>query len=169
MLAEIISLLNTATDIVYDIYTSVTKAAIAAINSAKPDTWVFLIRNSLPWLVKETVTTVHSYSPSTGLFYISNDTNASKKLDDLVIAEVLDASGRLVLDISETLHNISWTSTPSLYEMVLVSFLSKDILIKEEHMNTYVLNVTTLDYPDLKICLLHPAVKEEFAGWAMYA
>lgn len=166
MLAEIISLLNIVTDIVYDVYTSVKKAAIAAINSRTPDTWVFLIRNSLPWVVKEPLNT-HSYSPSTGLFHTS-DNNESKKLDDLVIAEVLDASGTLVLDISETLHNISWTSTPSLYEMVLVSFLSKDILINERDMNKYVLSVTTLDYPDLKISLIHPAVKEEFAGWDVY-
>ena len=166
MLAEIISLLNIVTDIVYDVYTSVKKAAIAAINSRTPDTWVFLIRNAVPWVVKENLKT-HSYSPSTGVFYIS-DTSESKKLDDLVIAEVLDASGTLVLDISETLHNISWTSTPSLYEMVLVSFLSKDILINEGDMNTYVLSVTTLDHPDLKISLIHPAVKEAFAGWDVY-
>ena len=167
MLAEIISLLNIVTDIVYDVYTSVKKAAIAAINSRTPDTWVFLIRNAVPWAVKENLPNTHSYSPSTGVFHTS-DTNACKKLDDLVIAEVLDASGTLVLDISETLHNISWTSTPSLYEMVLVSFLSKDILINEGDMNTYVLSVTTLDHPDLKISLMHPAVKEEFPGWDVY-
>ena len=168
MIAEFISFLNIATDICIDVYTSVKKAAIAAINSRTPDTWVFLIRNAVPWVIKEPLLNTHSYSPSTGMFYITSGT-ALNKLDDLVIAEVVDASGILVLDISETLHNISWNSTPSLYEMVLVSFLSKGILINQENMNTYVLNVTTLEYPTLKICLMHPAVKEEFAGWEAFA
>ena len=167
MLADFVFLLNTVTDILSYLYTSITKATLAAINSGKPDTWVFLIRNSIPWVVKEPILNTHSYSPSTGLFHISEGSQGGR-LDDLVIAEVLDASGILVLDISETLHKISWNSAPSLYEMVLVSFLSKNILINEGDMNTYVLNVTTLDYPDLKICLMHPAVMEEFAGWTVY-
>jgi hypothetical protein len=168
MFAEIISFLNIATDICIDVYTSVKKAAIAAINTRTPDTWVFLIRNSVPWVVKEPLLNTHSYSPSTGMFYMISGT-ALGKLDDLVIAEVVDASGILVLDISETLHNLSWNSAPSLYEMVLVSFLSKDILINQENMNKYTLRVTTIDHANLNICLMHPSVKEEFAGWEAFA
>jgi hypothetical protein len=166
MIGEIISLFNIITDIVYDVYVSVKKATIAVINSQKPDTWVFLIRNSLPWIVKEPLNG-HSYYPSTATFYIV-DGEATGKLDDLVIAEVVDASGILVLDISEILHKITWNSVPTLYEMVLVSLLTKDILINEDVMNTYVLSLTTLDYPNLVIPLTHPAVKDEFAGWDVY-
>ena len=97
MIAEFISFLNIATDICIDVYTSVKKAAIAAINSRTPDTWVFLIRNAVPWVIKEPLLNTHSYSPSTGMFYITSGT-ALNKLDDLVIAEVVDASGILVLD-----------------------------------------------------------------------
>lgn len=166
MIAEFISLFNIVTDIVSDVYTCLKKATVAVINSAKPDNWVFLIRNAIPWVIKEPLNR-HSYSPSKNMFYNSSSLELTK-LDDLVIAEVLDASGLIVLDISETLHKISWNSVPSLYEMVLVSFLSKDILIDEKIINTYVLNVTTLDYPDLKIQLTHPAIKEDFAGWDVY-
>ena len=166
MLAEFISIFNMVTDIVIDVYASVKKATVAVINSQKPDIWVFLIRNALPWVVKQPLNT-HSYSPSNNMFYNSSGLGSSK-LDDLVIAEVLDASGLIVLDISETLHKITWNSVPTLYEMVLVSFLSKGILINEEVMNTYMLSITTLDHPNLDIYLTHPAVKEEFAGWDVY-
>lgn len=168
MIAEIISFLNIATDICIDVYTSVKKAAIAAINSTTPDTWVFLIRNAVPWVVKDPLPNTHSYSPSTGIFYISSGSEY-KKLDDLVIAEVVDESGMLVIDISETLHNLSWNSAPSLYEMVLVSFLAKGILINQENMNKYTLRVSTIDHANLNICLMHPSVKEEFGGWDVFA
>jgi len=166
MIAEFISIFNMVTDIVNDVYTCVKKATVAVINSQKPDNWVFLIRNAVPWVVKEPLNT-HSYSPSNNIFYNSSGLEYSK-LDDLVIAEVVDASGLIVLDISEILHKISWNSVPTLYEMVLVSFLSKGILINEEIMNTYMLSVTTLDHPNLSISLIHPAVKDAFAGWDVY-
>lgn len=169
MLADIISLLNIVTDICTDLYISGKKAVFAAINSQKPDTWVFLIRNSLPWVVKEAVANTHSFCPTKHSFYKSGLSDATNTLDDLVIAEVVDASGFLVLDISETLHSISWSSTPSLYEMVIVSFLSKGILINQDIMNTYLVKVTTLDHPDLKIPLTHLSIREPFTNWDVYA
>jgi hypothetical protein len=169
MIAEFISLLNTVTDIYNYAYSVGKTAVLAVINSQKPDTWVFLIRNSLPWVVKEEVAFTHSFSPKTYSFYkpcIHTDSSAT--LDDLVIAEVVDASGILVLDISETLHRISWSSTPSLYEMVVVSFLSKGILMNEDNMKTYSLSLTTLDYPNLNIPLTHSRMKNDFTGWEAF-
>lgn len=168
MIAELISLLNTLTDIYTYLYSVTEKAIVAAINSGKPDTWVFLIRNSLPWVVKEPVDFTHSFSPSTHSFYKPGLTDATSTLDDLVIAEVVDISGILILDISETLHSISWSSAPSLYEMVIISFLSKGILMNEDIMKTYSLSITTLDYPSLIIPLTHPLIKADFTGWEAF-
>lgn len=169
MIAEFISLLNTATDIYNYVYSVGKTALIAAINSQKPDTWVFLIKNSLPWIVKEPVAFTHSFCPTKYSFYKPGlVVDAGSTLDDLVIAEVVDPSGILVLDISETLHRISWSSTPSLYEMVIVSFLSKGILMNEDIMKTYSLSITTLDYPNLKIPLTHSRMKNDFTGWEAF-
>lgn len=168
MLAEIISFLNIVADIYIDVYNAGKKAVIAGVNSQKPDTWVFLMRNSLPWVVKNFVENTYSYSPLAGIFFIGDEV-ANKKLDDLVIAEILDSSGTLVLDISETMHKISWNSAPSLYEMILVSLLTKDILIREEIMRTYNLSITTIDSPDLNIPLTHDLIKEPFTNWSVYA
>lgn len=151
-----------------DLYTSGKKAVFAVINSQKPDTWVFLIRNSLPWVVKDYMRNTHSYSPYSFMFYNSEEPTIGK-LDDLVIGEVIDSSGNLVLDISETMHKISWNSVPSLYEIVLVSFLSKDILIREEILSTYYLSITTIDHPNLNISLRHDLIKEPFTSWNVFA
>jgi hypothetical protein len=169
MIAELISLLNTVTDIYTYLYSVTEKAIVAAINSGKPDTWVFLIRNSLPWVVKEPVAFTHSFCPTKHSFYKAGlVTDAASRLDDLVIAEVVDISGILILDISETLHRISWSSAPSLYEMVIISFLSKGILMNEDIMKTYSLSITTLDYPSLIIPLTHPLIKADFTGWEAF-
>jgi hypothetical protein len=169
MIAEFISLLNTVTDIYSYFYSVVEKAIVAAINSGKPDTWVFLIRNSLPWIVKEPVAFTHSFCPTKHSFYKTGlVVDAANRLDDLVIAEVVDDAGILILDISETLHSISWSSAPSLYEMVIISFLSKGILLNEEILKTYSLSITTLDYPNLIIPLTHARMKNDFTGWEAY-
>jgi len=169
MITELISLLNTVTDIYSYLYSLAEKAIVAAINSGKPDTWVFLIRNSLPWVVKEPVAFTHSFCPTKHSFYKTGlVVDAATRLDDLVIAEVVDDAGILILDISETLHSISWSSAPSLYEMIIISFLSKGILMNEDIMKTYLLRITTLDYPSLIIPLTHPRTKEDFTGWEAY-
>ena len=169
MIAEFISLLNTVTDIYSYFYSVAEKAIVAAINSGKPDTWVFLIRNSLPWIVKEPVAFTHSFCPTKHSFYKTGlVVDAATRLDDLVIAEVVDVAGILILDISETLHSISWSSAPSLYEMVIISFLSKGILLNEEILKTYSLSITTLDYPSLIIPLTHPLIKADFTGWEAF-
>jgi hypothetical protein len=168
MIAEFISLLNTVSDIYSYLYSVAEKAIVAAINSGKPDTWVFLIRNSLPWIVKEPVAFTHSFCPTKHSFYKTGLPDVESTLDDLVIAEIVDASGILILDISETLHSISWSSAPSLYEMVIISFLKKGILLNEDILKTYSLNITTLDYPSLNIPVTHPRAKNDFTGWEAY-
>jgi len=167
MIAEFISLLNNITDIYSYAYSLGKTVVLAVINSVKPDTWAFLIRNSLPWVVKEPAFT-HSFCPTTYSFYKPGVIDTEYRLDDLVIAEVVDASGILVLDISETLHRISWSSAPSLYEMIIVSFLTKGILINDENIKNYSLSVTTLDYPNLNIPLTHSRMKNNFTGWEAF-
>jgi hypothetical protein len=52
--------------------------------------------------------------------------------------------------------------------MVIISFLSKGILLNEEILKTYSLSITTLDYPNLNIPLTHARMKNDFTGWEAY-
>jgi hypothetical protein len=87
------------------------------------------------------------------------------KMDDIILAELVDSSGVGVCDMSELFHSVSWNFAPSLYELVIVNTLMNKIVVSEEYLNGCVLNVTTLTHPSLSIKMSSSVVKEPFSSW----
>jgi hypothetical protein len=101
-------------------------------------------------------------------------------MDDLVTAEIFDANNILVADVSEFFQSISWEGfslegfslegfslegAPSLYEIVLLSFLRNNILLTQDELETYTLRVMTIDIDTLDISLNSTKAKEDFVSW----
>jgi hypothetical protein len=95
-------------------------------------------------------------------------TDARKSFDDLVTAEIVDSTGKVLLDCTEFFHNIRWTDAPSIYELILIFLLSKDIILKDEVFLEHSLRVMTLENPDLSIKLTNPKAKEVFSTWSAF-
>jgi len=146
------------------VYTSSQKVLTAILESQKPDIYIFLQRNGIPWVSKKNIDGYFSFYKN--IFYESFHQELKRGLDDLVTAEIRDSNG-IVIDATEFLHNLRWSedTPPSLYEMILVLFLSNGFLVKEEIFSSYTLNVMTIDEPDLIISLSDVKIKEPFKGW----
>jgi hypothetical protein len=91
-------------------------------------------------------------------------------MDDLVTAEIFDANNILVADVSEffqsiSLEGFSLEGAPSLYEIVLLSFLRNNILLTQDELETYTLRVMTIDIDTLDISLNSTKAKEDFVSW----
>lgn len=155
------------------------KSVRAIINSQIPDVWAFTQRNSVPWVMKEGVPpqdTLMVYSPESTKISMLPLTSVvhKKRMDDVITAQILDTTGGLVLfDVTEFFHRLRWnTSTsenPSLYEMVLIYFLERGILVSDYTLSNYKMTVSTLDHPVLTIPLVGYAVKKSFEDWSAFA
>jgi hypothetical protein len=147
----------------------VSKSMCAVSDAQIPDVWVFTHRNTTPWARKEAINNTLSFYPETKRFFKESDiknSTSKKSMDDLVTAEVLDASGLIVSDVTEFLHTIRWSqNAPSVYELVLIFFLLHDILLSQNLLSTYVLRVMTIDAETLDIPLDDTKAKEEFSSW----
>jgi hypothetical protein len=145
----------------------VLKSLSAVTDAHIPDVWVFTHRNATPWTKKEAITNTLSFYPETQKFFKESTTR--KSMDDLVTAEVLDASGILVTDVTEFFHTIRWSSiAPSVYELVLIFFLLRDIILSQSLLSTYILRVMTIDAETLDIPLNDARAKEEFSSWSVW-
>jgi hypothetical protein len=148
----------------YAYYLKMGKRAINSIlHSQMPDVWIFPQRNGFP-LIRKEADDYFCYYPDNLKFGI----NARKSFDDLVTAEILDATGKVLLDCTEFFHNIRWADAPSIYELVLIFLLSKDIIMKDESFLGNSLHVMTLENPDLSIKLNNPKAKEVFSTWSAF-
>ena len=155
--------------------------AVKAIKDSNvPDLLLFRNRNESPWLVKENALPVLKddhlcYSVKDKRFYeVIGDHELSDvlKMDDIIMAELVDVSGLGICDMSEFLHSVKWTSAsasaPSVYEFVLVNtFLSK-MCLSEEYLSNCILNVTTLQIPLVSIQLSNPLAKDDFLSWSVF-
>ena len=148
----------------YTYYLKMCKSGVNSIlDSQIPDVWIFPQRSTFPWIRKD-AGEYFCYYPDNLKFGI----NARHRFDDLVTAEIIDSNGRLILDCTEFFHNIRWADPPTIYEVVLIFFLSKDLIMKEEVFLENSLKVMTLENPDLSIKLNNPKVKEVFSTWAAF-
>ena len=87
-------------------------------------------------------------------------------MDDLVTAEIVDGNGLLVSDATEFFHSIRWGEmVPSVYEIVLVFFLLRDIILSQDTLSSYVLRVMTIDAESVDVPLNHKMVKQPFTSW----
>lgn len=167
-------LLNTVIRLV-DIVLDKSYVALKAVaDSNIPNILVFRNRNESPWLLKESDRPVLKgphlcYCINDSKFYeLAAFTDVSgeiSRMDDIILAELVDSSGLGVCDMSHLFHSVSWSLAPSLYELVLINTLMNKIVISEEYLNGCVLNVTTLTHPSLSIKMSSTLVKEPFSSW----
>ena len=128
--------------------------------------WVFTHRNACPWRTNTTPTNILYFHPEKKSFCVKTRTpTTKKKMDDLVTAEIFDSNNILVADVSEFFQSISLEATPSLYEIVLLSFLRNNILLTQDELETYTLRVMTIDIDTLDISLNSTKAKEDFVSW----
>jgi hypothetical protein len=171
-----IVLLNVIMGFIEAVCDKVDVAVKAIRDSSVSDILIFIDRNEFPWLFKENALPVLKgsnllYSMNDKKFYLNTYRPESFiKMDDIIMAELVDASGGGVCDMSELLHSVKWSSvfSPTVYELVLVNLLVNKICISTEFLSTCVLNVTTLENPFLEIKMSNPLVKNNFTSWTAF-
>ena len=138
-----------------------------ALSAHYPDIWVFLDRNTIPWVVKNEVEASMKYYPSNNCFiFTGNDVDG--KMDDVVIAE-LKKDDILILDMTSFFHSVKWMyGSPSLYEVVLTGCLSSGILKARDNIQSYTLEVMTAEADTLQINLSDNKTKVAFTGWNLF-
>ena len=150
--------------------------AVKAINdSSASDILVFRNRNETPWMVKENALPVSKgcnlrYSMNDKKFYEVAGNLDLLKMDDIIMAELVDAAGVGICDMSEFLHSVKWGHFcgPSVYELVLVNLLMNRLSLSKEFLSKCVLNVTTLENPSLSIKMSNPLVRDDFISWNVF-
>jgi len=132
-----------------------------------PDIWVFLDRNTIPWIIKNEVESSMKYYPSNNSFvFTGNEVNG--KMDDVVIAE-LKKEEDLILDMTSFFHSVRWINgRPSLYEVVITGCLSNNVMKCSSDIESYNLEVMTADADILKINLSNDNTKVPFTGWNLF-
>ena len=162
---RVVNFLSNTCDTIYSkiqrIYSSLAKADTCV--------WVFTHRNACPWLTTNIPRNILYFHPESNSFSAKTRTTTTKKtMDDLVTAEIYDSNNILVADVSEFCQSISWEGTapgPSLYEIVLLSFLRNNTLLTQDELETYTLRVMTIDINTLDISLNSTKAKEDFVSW----
>lgn len=168
MVLQLLAFVNFITTFFEKLMSIVSKSWSAVSQAQIPDVWVFTHRNATPLTRKEEITNTLSFYPDTQKFF--KDSTSKRSMDDLVTAEVLDASGILVTDVTEFFHTVRWSFiAPSVYELVLIFFLLRDIVLSQTLLSTYVLRVMTIDAETLDIPLHNEKAKEEFSGWSVWS
>jgi hypothetical protein len=168
IILKLLALLNFITNFYDKAMGLVSKSWSAVTNAHIPDVWVFTHRNATPWQRKETISNTLSFYPETQKFF--KEAEVKKSMDDLVTAEILDASGIIVSDATEFFHNIRWSEiAPSVYEIVLLFFLLQDLVFPKELLSSYALRVMTIDAETLDIPLNNSKAFDAFSGWSKWA
>jgi hypothetical protein len=153
--------------------------ALKAINdSSVSNVLIFRNRNECPWLSKENALPVLKdshlcYSFNDKRFYGLNTGDSEfLKMNDVIMVELVDASGTGVCEMSEFFHSVKWSSSslkPSVYEFVLVNLFNNNMCLSEEYLSKCVLNVITLENPSLSISLSNPLAKNDFVSWDLFS
>ena len=154
--------------------------ALKAINdSSVSNVLIFRNRNECPWLSKENALPVLKsahlcYSVNDKIFYGLNSPDSEfLKMNDVIMVELVDASGRGICEMSEFFHSVKWTASsslkPSVYEFVLVNLSNNNMCLSEEYLSSCVLNVITLENPSLSISMSNPLVKDDFVSWNLFS
>jgi hypothetical protein len=158
----VLSIFNILVKTLEGLYSSTKKAYTALIDSQTPDAWVFVNRNSIPWITKSPFG--FTFYPDTNKFYI--ESNVKHSFDDVVTVEILDSDNILVKDVTEFFHNTRWGSmSPTLYEMALVFFLTNNMIVPDTVLCTYSFQCLTLDSGVITIALNSEKAKQPFMNW----
>ena len=162
LVIQFLALVNFITNLFEKFMKIMSKGWSSVVDSQIPDVWVFTHRNAMPWVQK--TGSGLSFYPETKKFYKDSATKVS--MDDLVTAEIVDSNGLLVSDATEFFHSIRWGEmVPSVYEIVLVFFLLRDIILSHDTLSSYVLRVMTIDAETVDVPLKDKMAKQPFTSW----
>ena len=171
-------LLNVVMGFIEMICDKVDVALKAIKDSSVPDVLIFRNRNECPWLSKENALPVLKgghlcYSLNDKKFYELNAADSGVvKMNDVIMAELVDDSGAGVCELSELFHSVKWSSSslkPSVYELVLVNLFTNNICLSKDYLAKCVLNVITLENPSLSVKMSNPLVKDDFVSWNVFS
>ena len=168
------------THFVSDVYNKVSEVVARSVKGAmdahKECVWLFMSRNSVPW-----VTYGNAYSgidypiiyyPETKRMFISpHNTSESEYFGDVVLANMSNSDGYINVEMSSTFHGISWRSSgesPSLYEVALIHCLSHGLVFTEKEMGKFSLDILTADSASVRVRLDSSEAKAPFSGWEAY-
>ena len=159
------------------------KSIHGALDAHKTQKWVFLQRNTAPWIVLEDdynndMNNIYPlvFVPTTCKFYFYNENAArdavARSFNDVVSVELLGEEDELVVDASHMFHTVSWmgssTVAPSLYEIVLIECLRNGIVLNENDYSALTLRVMTAEAKTYDIPLGAAGTKLPFSDWSMY-
>jgi hypothetical protein len=171
-------LLNVVMGFIEMICDKVDVALKAIKDSSVPDVLIFRNRNECPWLSKENALPVLKgghlcYSLNDKKFYELNAADSGVvKMNDVIMAELVDDSGAGVCELSELFHSVKWSSSslkPSVYELVLVNLFNNNICLSKDYLAKCVINVITLENPSLSVKMSNPLVKDDFVSWSVFS
>lgn len=173
MFLQLLAFVNFITTLYEKVMKIVLKSWSALTDAQIPDVWVFTHRNAPPLHKKEAIGNTLSFYPDTQRFFKESEINNStskKSMDDLVTAELIDASGNLVTDVTEFFHTVRWSQiAPSVYELVLIFLHLRDIILSQGIITSYALRVMTIDAETLDIPLNDRKAWEDFNGWGTWS
>ena len=171
----LLSLFHTVSCLFERFYYFTQKTVQAMIDAHSSCTWVFSERNTVPWCLKDSVGMKNyvypiMYNPLTQLFVLpSRVLEECSKFDDVVVASLVNSDKILNYDMSSFFHSVSWEAGkgrgPSLYEVVLVFCLSKDLVFTRESMQIFYLDVYTIEGKNYHIKLSEVEALNDFISW----
>ena len=148
------------------------RKSVKALSDAHiPSKWLFTERNSIPWSKKNTSETNLSsypsvYYPDLKKFYIHSRGGVKGGFNDVVTAELVNSDRTISYDMSSFFHEISWEGdAPSLYEVVLVYFLSKDTVFPKDSMKGFKLEILTAEAKEVTIKISSVEGMTPFTNW----
>ena len=163
-----------------DVYNKVSEVVARSVKGAmdahKESVWLFMSRNSVPWVTHgngyRNIDYPIIYYPETKCMYISpHDTSESKSFGDVVLANMSNEDGYINVEMSSTFHGISWRSSgesPSLYEVALIHSLSHGLVFTDKELDKFSLDILTADSVSVRVRLNSSEAKAPFSGWEAY-
>ena len=163
-----------------DVYNKVSDVVARSVKGAmdahKESVWLFMSRNSVPWVTHgngyRNIDYPIIYYPETKCMYISpHDTSESNSFGDVVLANMSNEDGYINVEMSSTFHGISWRSSgesPSLYEVALIHSLSHGLVFTDKELDQFSLDILTADSVSVRVRLNSSEAKAPFSGWNVY-
>ena len=150
----------------YSIQSSVSYLYDVLQDAYREKKWVFTSRNAYPTITSSEWTICQSddtltYSPDSHAVEGAGEKHSLES----VTLEVICPDGTRY-NLSSFSYDVKWQSlTPSLYEFVLLYFLHEKMCIPTQVLDTYQVEVLTMDLEEISIPLSSPFAKAPFCGF----
>jgi len=175
----LLSLFQTVSSVFERVFGIVKQGIHSVIDANSPRTWLFSQRNTLPWALRDDLRISNyymypmTYNPSSKTFSLySRNREVSYKFGDVVIASLTNSDGILWYDMSSFFHTLSWEAGPdcgpSLYEVVIVFCLAKNLVFTAESMKTFYLDVYTIEGKNYRIKISDLDAMRDFTSWNVF-